>query len=153
MIFLSKDLEDLLELFNRFGVGYAVCGGHAVAHYGFVRMTMDLDLLVDPAPDNAQRVFEALVAFGFGAAGITVEDLQNTSAAITLGEPPNQINLLTRMGPTPVPDILRRARKVPMAGLDVPMIAREDLIEAKRSSTRPKDQIDLLELEKFENAS
>ena len=39
-------------------------GGHAVAYYGHPRATKDLDVLVRPTPENAERVYRALASFG-----------------------------------------------------------------------------------------
>jgi len=92
-MYFSDDMCELVLLFKKHGVEFAVCGGFAVAHYGFVRMTMDFDLLVNPNPDNAQRIMAALEEFGFGQAGITSDDFLEPGAAVTLGEQPNQIDL------------------------------------------------------------
>jgi len=139
-------MKDLLRLFNRHGVDYAVCGGFAVAHHGFVRMTLDLDLLLDPEPDNAHRAFDALVAFGFGNAGVTAEDLTNPDTAVTLGEQPNQIDLLTRMSSDSTADVIRNAVASEIEGIPVRVVSKADLLRAKREANRPKDRIDLEEL-------
>ena len=148
MIF-SRDMRDLARLFNQHGVSYAVCGGFAVAHYGFVRMTLDFDLLIDPAPDNAIRVMEALTEFGFGGAGITPETLTLPSAAITLGVQPNQIDLLTRMSSANTAEIIGRAKEAEIDGLPVRMVSLDDLINAKREAGRPKDLVDVSELDRL----
>ena len=149
-MFVSDDMRDLLRLFHEHGVSFAVCGGFAVAHYGFVRMTLDLDLLIDPAPENARRVFDALVEFGFGDAGITVDSIQRADAAFTLGAPPNQIDLLTKMSSVPASEVLGRSVDAEIDGVPVPVVAREDLVFAKREAGTPKGRLDLEELENLE---
>ncbi|MEI6211672.1 MAG: hypothetical protein WCR06_08610 [bacterium] len=67
---ISPDMRDLLQLLLRHEVKFAVCGGFAVSYYGFIRTTLDLDLLVFPSTENAERMMRALAAFGFGGAGI-----------------------------------------------------------------------------------
>jgi hypothetical protein len=74
MVF-SEDMKELLTLFQKHHVAFAVCGGFAVAHYGYVRATMDFDILVLPSPENAEKIQSALTEFGFGAAGIPPEAL------------------------------------------------------------------------------
>jgi hypothetical protein len=54
------DVARIAERLNALGARYAVVGGYAMAHHGSVRPTMDLDLLVDPSPENVTRVCEAL---------------------------------------------------------------------------------------------
>ena len=151
MIF-SQDMRDLARLFNLHGVSYAVCGGFAVAHYGFVRMTLDFDLLIDPAQDNAMRVMEALTEFGFGGAGITTETLTLPSAAITLGVQPNQIDLLTRMSSANTTEIIGRAKEAEIDGLPVRVVSLDDLIIAKREAGRPKDLVDASELDRLKRS-
>ncbi|MCC5846151.1 MAG: hypothetical protein JJU05_18025 [Verrucomicrobia bacterium] len=139
-------MKDLLRFLNQRGAAYAICGGFAVAHHGFVRMTLDLDILIDSEGDNPGNVLKALEDFGFGNAGITEEHLRKTSTAITLGMPPNQIDLLTRMSATRTSDILARATESEVDGIPVRVVSKADLIEAKQEANRPKDRIDIEEL-------
>ena len=140
-------MKELLRLFNRHGVDYAVCGGFAVAHHGFVRMTLDLDLLLDPDADNARRAFAALKEFGFGHAGFTAEDLAKPNTAVTLGEQPNQIDLLTRMSSDSTAKVIWNADKASLGGIPVRVVNKADLLHAKREANRSKDRIDLEELQ------
>jgi hypothetical protein len=63
---LSNDLREFVELLTSADVEYVVVGGHAVAFHGYPRFTGDIDLLVRPSPTNADRILQALRAFGFG---------------------------------------------------------------------------------------
>ncbi len=86
----STDMKKLLDLFGRFRVQYTLVGGHAVNYYGYVRTTQDMDLLVLPTRKNAERVMDALSAFGFGAAGIPQELFERDQGAVHLGVEPNR---------------------------------------------------------------
>lgn len=57
-----EDLIDLCRRLNEEGARYIVIGGMAIIQAGFVRATEDIDLLVDTAPDNFERVRRALMA-------------------------------------------------------------------------------------------
>lgn len=146
-MYLSDDMKELLRIFNRNHVSYAICGGFAVANHGFVRMTLDLDLLIDPSPENASAVLKSLEEFGFGTAGIELQDLTAPATAITLGMQPNQIVLLTKMSSAPTSKILQRAEKTLLEDIQVMVVSKADLIQAKKEANRPKDLIDLNELE------
>lgn len=147
---LSDDLKDLLRLLNRHHVDYAVCGGYAVGFHGFVRMTMGVDLLVRPDPENARRLMAALTEFGFGNAGIPPEAFLKEGTAVTLGAAPNQVDLLTSMGGgNPLADVFARAESAAVEGIPVRFVSRDDLIAAKRAAGRPKDLIDADELERL----
>jgi len=148
-MFFSDDMRELIVLFRRHGVDFAVCGGFAVAHYGFIRMTMDFDLLVLPSPENAEKVVEALNEFGFGDSGFSAETFMEPGAAITLGEQPNQIDLLTSMSSQPTAEILEQANGVEIEGMEMKVVAYRDLLSAKREAGRGKDLIDIEELEKL----
>ncbi len=145
-MYFSDDMRELMLLFKKHNVDFAVCGGFAVAHYGFVRMTMDFDLLVNPSEDNAKRIMSALEEFGFGQVGVSVEDFQKPDTAVTLGEQPNQIDLLTAMSSVPAGEILSRAVVTRIGEVEVKVVSYGDLIVAKQEAGRPKDQIDLDEL-------
>jgi hypothetical protein len=58
-------LEDLLHLcreLNDAGARYIVIGGMAIIHLGFTRATEDIDLLIDPSPENKLKIRKALMA-------------------------------------------------------------------------------------------
>lgn len=46
MLDLEHELAALIDALNREGIDYALCGGLALAVHGFVRASVDLDLLV-----------------------------------------------------------------------------------------------------------
>ena len=57
-------LEDLVKLcraLNEEGARYLVIGGMAVIQAGFVRATADIDLLVDAASENQEKIRAALM--------------------------------------------------------------------------------------------
>jgi len=62
---VQPDFRDLLALFNAHQVDYIIVGAHALAYHGAPRYTGDMDLLVRPDPDNAQRILQALDQCGF----------------------------------------------------------------------------------------
>jgi hypothetical protein len=49
---------------NKDFLDFLVVGAYALAAQGLVRATVDFDILVRPTPENAQRVFLALMEFG-----------------------------------------------------------------------------------------
>ncbi|MCW1884196.1 hypothetical protein OKA04_05600 [Luteolibacter flavescens] len=56
----DDDLARLAARLNELGVDYVVVGGFAIISAGYVRATMDIDLLIDVGEENEQRVIEAL---------------------------------------------------------------------------------------------
>lgn len=61
------DVKRLAQLLQAADVRYALVGGYALAAHGYSRFTEDVDLLVDPAPENTARWIAALSALPDGA--------------------------------------------------------------------------------------
>ena len=55
------DLIKLCEKLNEAEVEYVIIGGFALIHYGFLRGTGNIDLLVNPKRENIERIKEALL--------------------------------------------------------------------------------------------
>ena len=148
-MFFSDDMKELVLLFQNHGVEFAICGGFAVAHYGFIRATMDFDILVLPDQENAKKIMSALTDFGFGAAGITEEVFHSPGTAITLGSQPNQIDLLTSMSRQSTREIISHAENAEIMGIWMKVVSLDDLLFAKKNTGRSKDRIDYEELTKL----
>ena len=91
----SSDFEELFAFFNAKRVRAIIVGGHALAYHGRPRYTKDLDVLIEPTPENAARVVEALTDFGFGSVGLTADDFSRRGPVVQLGVAPNRIDLIT----------------------------------------------------------
>ena len=148
MVF-SVDMKQLLRLFEEHGVQYALVCGHAVNYYGYVRTTQDMDLLVLPTAENAERIMEALSAFGFGGARIPRELFERDKGAVHLGAEPNRIDILTSLKGVDNEKIFKGSQLVEIDGVSVNIISLEDLVRVKRSSDRPRDLADADELAKI----
>lgn len=148
MSVLTKDFEDFLNLLQKYGVKFVVCGGHAVGFYGYPRLTMGFDLLFQPDTDNAKKIIRVLNEFGFGSSGITESAFLEEGTAVTLGVQPNQIDLLTSVTNLLTCDIFKNAVKRKLEDFDVLYISKDDLIKCKKAVGRLKDLADIEELEK-----
>ncbi len=135
-------IKALLEAQARF----LVVGAHALAVHGVPRGTQDLDILIDPVPENADRVWQALLIFGAPVAslGISKADLVEPGLVIQFGLPPNRIDFLTSISGIPEFDAAWRGRvNFELRGQVVPFIGRADLIANKRAAGRRKDLADI----------
>ncbi len=61
---MNQDFVDLLRAFVDHDVRFLIVGAYALGVHGRPRATGDLDVWVEPAPDNAARVMQALEQFG-----------------------------------------------------------------------------------------
>ena len=57
---MEPSFEKLLVVLAEAKVKFIVVGGVAVSMQGYVRLTEDVDLLLEDAPDNLQRLLDAL---------------------------------------------------------------------------------------------
>jgi hypothetical protein len=145
---LNKDWREFLELLNSNGVEYLVVGAFAVAYHGFPRYTADLDLLVRPTGENADRVLRALSEFGFGKGGIQAADLRSPGMVIQLGVQPNRIDLLTAISGVSFEEAWATRSKAELEGIATHFIGRGALLRNKEQTGRAKDLGDAEELRK-----
>lgn len=55
------DTEGLLRSLNAHNVRYVVIGATAFPVHGYARATLDIDIFIEPTPENASRTRAALV--------------------------------------------------------------------------------------------
>jgi len=95
---LPPDFADLIVCLNQANADYMLVGGYAVMAHGHVRATQDIDIWVRASPNNAQRVLEALQAFGMPP-GLTIDTLSKADGppptGFRFGLPPFAVDLLT----------------------------------------------------------
>lgn len=145
---LTQDMKEFIELLEKYQVEYVVVGGFAVNHYGYVRTTQDIDMLIFPSEKNAQKMLETLEEFGFGSAGITRDCFETAGTAVHLGVEPNRIDLLTNLKGVSNEEIFKKKKRAKYGKISLNIISLNDLLECKRCSDRPKDLADADELEK-----
>jgi len=93
----EKDFEEFLKSLNRHKVKYLIVGSFAVAFYARARYTKDMDILIEPNPENGKRIVKALAEFGFGSLHLTERDFCKKGNIIQLGYEPVRIDMLTSL--------------------------------------------------------
>src|SRR6266436_3424617 len=91
---LNADLREFIELLNSRGIEYVIVGAHSLAFHSRPRYTGDLDILVKPSPENAERIATVLIEFGFAESDFKPSDFTEPDQMIQLGRIPNRIDLL-----------------------------------------------------------
>jgi hypothetical protein len=145
---VEKDYEEFLGLFNKHSVRYCIVGAYAVAFYAKPRYTKDIDILVEPSKENAQKILRALGEFGFGELSISVDDLTHEGNILQLGYEPLRIDLLNKLEAFQFHDIWQNKVTGDYGSEKVYFISLDDLIKNKKISARPTDKIDIELLEK-----
>ena len=133
-------------------VAYLVVGAHALAVAGRPRATQDLDIFVDPGPENAARLGDALRAFGFPALADEAHRFAQPDRMATLGSPPLQIDVMTSITGLTFEEAWAGRVVARMGDVDVPFLGPDGLRRNKRASGRPKDIADLALLAEIEDA-
>src|SRR5215210_4907815 len=94
---LTSDFKEFLNLLNSEKIEYLLIGGYAVWLYGHIRPTKDMDVWVSIAPENLDRLIEALVKFGFSRAALSPKLFQGEKSVFRMGIPPNRLEILTNI--------------------------------------------------------
>jgi predicted nucleotidyltransferase len=145
----------LLRALVAHGVDFVVVGGIAMIYQGSARLTQDLDICFDPAQANLDALGTTLVELGASLRGVPddvpfVPDgraLRRLSI-VTLDTSAGPIDLLRDpAGAPPYDQLRRRADRVETDGMAILVASLDDLEAMKRAAGRPKDRIDLEEID------
>jgi predicted nucleotidyltransferase len=147
---MTDDLRELIELLQSHQVEFLVVGAHALAFHALPRFTEDIDFFVRRTRENANKIRQALVEFGFPV----TEDAEDRMAEsprgmIVLGRKPNQIDFLNFLDGVEFDTAWARRVRGRLGPVEVDYIGLADYIATKRASGRPKDNWDLAELERI----
>jgi hypothetical protein len=151
------NLRGLLRGLHSHEVRYLVSGAIAMVFYGYVRNTEDLDLIIDPDPENLDRVADWLSAAG---ATLRLNPLsrfgERERTGLLRGA---NVSVLTSMGQVDIDqrlpglpewsELVERAELYETDGMEVPVIDRETLIELKRSRGSYLDRADIEAIERL----
>lgn len=145
---MSSDYSELLHELSAHSVEFLVVGAHALAVYGPMRATKDLDVWVRPTPENAARVVEALRSFGAPLQGLTDADLSTPGVVFQIGIDPVRVDILTAIDGVEFEDAWVDRQETSFEGERVNVLSRDHLIRNKRASGRLQDLADVESLEK-----
>jgi len=145
-----EDFRDILAALVAADAKFLVVGAHALAAHGVPRMTRDIDILVEPSPDNARRVWRALASFGAPLDSLKIReaDLATVDRVIQFGLPPWRIDIMTSISGVSFAEAWNGRMDDDMLGVQVAFIGRDAFIRNKRASGRNKDLGDIDALER-----
>lgn len=148
--------DEVVEFFRsaeKFRLRFLMVGGAAVNFHGYRRHSADVDLWIEPAPANFEKLARVLKAMGYGDVEFPDQVLgaeQNISMKIS---PMQEIELITRFDPgCTFDEAWERSKVVEVSGFIIAkyhVLAYDDLIASKERSARPKDLLDILELRRI----
>jgi hypothetical protein len=143
----SKDFKEFLQLLIKNEVDYLIVGGYAVGYHGYPRFTGDLDIWLNPVPQNSKKIMKCIDEFGFSSLGLTENDFTKIGNVIQLGSPPLRIDILNDIDGVVFDDCYRNKVNVEIDEMLVNFISYHDLIKNKKATGRHRDLDDLENLQ------
>jgi hypothetical protein len=154
---MAGRIEWVLTALEKADVRYLVVGGVAVVLHGYLRTTLDLDLVLHLDRENLRRALQAFSDLGFqpqapvplGAFAdpptreAWVREKNMTVFSLWHPEHPGFAVDLFVQEPFDFEAVYGRALRVPLPGTEATVVSRNDLIEMKRSAGRPRDLDDV----------
>ena len=149
--------EDLLKALEEEHIRYLVVGGVAVVLHGFVRATVDLDLLVGLEPKNVDSFLALMKKRGYQPkAPVSLDDFKKPEnrqkwktekgmIVFSLFHPQRAQELIDIFIEESIPfeEAYKRRVMVPLGTTQVSIANSEDLITLKQKAGRPQDLQDI----------
>jgi hypothetical protein len=125
-------------------------GGYAFVYHARPRTTKDIDIWVEPTPENVERLLQALDDFGFGSLGLQAEDFLAPNRFVQLGYPPHRVDLLTSLKGVAFEEAWKGRAEDTIGEVKLSFLGVTELIRNKKAVGRPQDQADVAILESFQ---
>jgi hypothetical protein len=141
----APELEDLVALCRSLeaeGVRYLLIGGFAVILQGYVRATKDVDLLVDPAPENVQALRRALAVLPDNAAAALADDEIERYVVVRIADEIVVDLMGSACGITWEQAVQHEIDTFDLNGVRVP-VASKDLLIRMKDTVRESDAADV----------
>lgn len=149
--------EQIIAIWNSFfenKVKYITIGGFAVNIYGYNRSTGDVDIYLEDTIENRINLRKALRSINLGDFE-TIETMQFipgwTDFILSYGLRLDIMTTVKGLEDKPFSSLLDDATIVMIGETPVYFIDYDNLIIAKKAANRPKDILDIKELDKLNN--
>ena len=152
MATLLDELSELISALDENGVEYAVCGGLALAIHGFVRATVDIDVLI--REESLEKTYKIAETKGFDIRGLDSSfkeravEIRRVSKIDDNGE---VLSLDLLLVSPQVEDVWATREQIDFLGRKLSVVSREGLIKMKTLAGRPQDLADIERLENEES--
>ncbi len=148
--------DQLLARLVEADIRFVVIGGLALGSWGVIRGTKDCDIVPDPAPENLDKLARLVVELG-GHLQLGESLLGSERSIVATLRGGERALIVTRLGDLDVvqgldgvlsyAELRASAINVELAGVTVPVCALEHLRSMKRAAGRPRDLVDLEDLD------
>jgi len=140
----EDDVLSVCRLLQQHQVKYVLVGACACGLHGMVRSTQDVDLLVEPSPENLQRVIDALSELPDHAAReLTLKDLQD-NVVVKIADAV-EVDVAKQAWTVDYAEASRDAKTLTVDGVEIVYAGLDTLIKSK-FTYRDQDRIDRQQL-------
>lgn len=150
----DDDLLHFWSALNENGVFYIMIGGVATNLHGYQRTTDDIDVWIKDTPENRLNLRKALKKYS-QIDYFMLETLQIipgwTNFNLNNGFRMDLMIDVKGLEGFGFDECLKKASIAEINGVKIPFLHINHLIESKKAANRPKDQVDLIYLEKIKN--
>lgn len=147
----AESFLGLWRTLNEFSVRYILVGGFATNFHGYQRFTGDVDIYLEDTSPNRQKLRKAYEAY----CGIDFESFETIQFVPGWIEFPlkdgTRLDIMTSMVgiDASFEECLQSAHIAEIDGIKIPVLNIHHLINNKKAVGRPKDQLDVLNLERI----
>ncbi|MEM0543200.1 nucleotidyltransferase [Flavobacterium sp. j3] len=153
---MNSQIVEIWKYFSLNNVKYLTIGGFAVNMYGYGRNTGDIDIFIEDSDENRENLRVALKKAGIG-------DFENiktmqfipgwTDISLNFDLRLDLMTSVKGLENSTFNELLEKAYIAEISGIPVYFLDYENLIKAKKAANRPKDILDIEELEKINKNS
>jgi predicted nucleotidyltransferase len=153
---MTEQIFAIWKYFFHYDVKYITIGGFAVNFHGYNRSTGDIDLLLEDSTENRNKLRNAFIEIGLG----DIKELETmqfvagwTEFSLNNGFSLDLMTSIKGLENKPFDELFEVANETTIDGVSIKFIDYENLIIAKKATNRPKDILDIEELEKINKKS
>lgn len=146
---------NLWECLNKNGVRYIMVGGFATYLHGHYRYTKDIDLYLEDTLENRKKLRQAFIDLGLGDFE-PIERIEFIPGWVDFQlDNGVRMDIMTSLKGVSLSfeECLQMAPIAEIEHVKIPFLHINQLIENKKAVNRPKDQADVIELERIRKLS
>ena len=149
---MNEQILDVWKYLLENNVNYLTIGGFAVNIYGYGRNTGDIDIFIEDTPTNRENLRKAIKQMGLGDFE-SINTMQFIPGWTDINLNVNfRLDIMTSvkgLENKSFKELSEKANIIEINEIPVYFIDYDNLIVAKKASNRPKDILDIDELEKI----
>ncbi|MDP2688259.1 MAG: nucleotidyl transferase AbiEii/AbiGii toxin family protein [Aequorivita sp.] len=149
----DKNIRDFIKGSHKHEVRMIMVGGGAVNFHGYQRHSADVDFWLEPVAENFKKLIAVFREMGHDIDDFP-EEIKNQKQNISIKFSPSILNIeiITRFSVNrPFAEAYEQAVIVNRDGMEWRVLSFEDLITSKIKAGRPKDLLDIQELQRTKN--